>query len=99
MRRFAPRTWTLAAVGLAAGGLAACGDDIVRDEPTPPPANTAALAQPGTSEAEAAKAAEEAAARDAAVLSGEAVDEDAGKAGAPPRRLPDGVGEGGPPPG
>lgn len=99
MARFRPRSWTLAAVGLvAAGGLAGCGDsDILKEEPTPPASNTEALIPPGSAEAAAQAAARDAAARDAAVISGEAIDEDAGKAPArPPRRLPDGVGEGGP---
>ncbi|HYE42546.1 MAG TPA: hypothetical protein VEA15_04055 [Caulobacteraceae bacterium] len=97
MQRIRPRVWTAAGLGLlVAGGLAACGDgDIMKEEPTPPPSNTEALAQPGTAEA----AAQDAARRDSSLMAGETVDPDAGKAPAdqppPPRRLPDGVGEGG----
>ena len=97
MQRFRPRIWTSAGLGvLAAAGLGACGDgDIMKEEPTPPPSNTEALVQPGTAEA----AAQDAARRDAALMAGETVDGNAGKAPSdqtpPPRRLPDGVGEGG----
>lgn len=94
---FRPRLWTVA--GLSALALAACGDGgVMKEEPTPPPSNTGALAQPGTVEEAAQKAADDARARDAAVMNGTAVQADAGKAPSDiPRRLPDGVGEGGEP--